>query len=90
MASVTLHLAQDMEQKLREKASRKGQTLEAYLEQLAQEEAQAGNGTAPIATAEAPLSDEEFDRLLDELSEGPALPHLPADFSRADIYADHD
>ncbi|HQU42299.1 MAG TPA: hypothetical protein PK867_05780 [Pirellulales bacterium] len=33
---------------------------------------------------------EEFDRLLDELSSGPALPHLPADFSRADIYADHD
>jgi hypothetical protein len=24
------------------------------------------------------------------LSEGPPLPHLPADFSRKDIYADHD
>ncbi len=36
------------------------------------------------------LSDEEFNQLLDELSEGPPLPPLPADFSRADIYADHD
>ncbi len=37
------------------------------------------------------LSLEEFDRLLDELSEGlPPLPPLPADFSRADIYEDHD
>lgn len=34
------------------------------------------------------LSDVEFDRQLDELcSDGPTL---PADFSRADIYADHD
>lgn len=39
--------------------------------------------------AVAPLSDEEFNRILDAL---PAddLPSLPADFSRADLYADHD
>jgi hypothetical protein len=36
------------------------------------------------------ISLEEFDRLLDDLSNGPPLPHLPDDFSRADIYADHD
>ncbi len=90
MASVTLHLSPDTEQKLRERASQKGQTLEAYLEQLAQDEVRTGKGTAPTPAAQAPLSDEEFDRLLDELSEGPELPHLPADFSRADIYADHD
>lgn len=34
------------------------------------------------------LSDEEFDRQLAEL--GADGPTLPADFSRADIYADHD
>ena len=34
------------------------------------------------------MSDEEFDRQLDELSA--AGPTLPPDFSRADIYADHD
>ncbi len=41
--------------------------------------------------AETPaLSHEEFDRLLDELASGPTLPILPPDFSRADLYADHD
>ncbi len=36
------------------------------------------------------LSDEEFEGLLDELSSETDLRSLPADFSRADIYADHD
>jgi predicted DNA-binding antitoxin AbrB/MazE fold protein len=48
---------------------------------------QANNGPIPDS---APLSDDEFERLLDELaSESTQLP-LPPDFSRADIYADHD
>lgn len=42
------------------------------------------------AVPDAVLSDEDFERLLDELASGPALPHLPADFSRADVYRDHD
>ena len=43
-----------------------------------------------IAFSQAPqeLTADEFDRTLDELS-GHAPP-LPADFSRADIYYDHD
>jgi hypothetical protein len=36
------------------------------------------------------LNSDEFFRLLDELSAEEDLPSLPADFSRADIYADHD
>jgi hypothetical protein len=37
------------------------------------------------------MSIEEFDALLDEITEGlPSLPPLPPDFSRADIYDDHD
>jgi hypothetical protein len=40
--------------------------------------------TAPMPT------DEEFDRSLDELASDATLPPLPADFSRADIYTDHD
>jgi hypothetical protein len=35
-------------------------------------------------------TDEEFDRLLKELASGPPVPTLPADWSRADIYDDHD
>jgi hypothetical protein len=37
------------------------------------------------------ITAEEFDRLLDEFSAGlPALPSLPNDFSRVDIYGEHD
>jgi hypothetical protein len=86
MASVVLNLTSDTERRLREKATRTGQTLETYLEQLARHDAEAANGAG---TTQA-LSDDEFNRLLDELAEGPALPPLPADFSRSDLYADHD
>ncbi len=36
------------------------------------------------------MSDAEFESTLDELAAGPAKPQLPANFSRADIYGDHD
>jgi len=90
MASVIVHLTPETEQRLRDMASQNGQTLEVYLEQLAQQEAQGGNGTTSALATQAVLSDEDFESLLDELSEGAARPHLPADFSRSDIYADHD
>ena len=35
-------------------------------------------------------SDDEFDRALRELASGPVVPTLPADWSRADLYDDHD
>ncbi len=41
MASVILHLPADTEQRLRARAAHNGLTLEAYLEQLAQHEAEA-------------------------------------------------
>jgi hypothetical protein len=88
--TVTLQLASDTERRLRERAAETGQTLEAYLQQLIEREADRPSEAGTL-DQQSPLSDEEFDRLLDELSEGlPPLPPLPADFSRADIYADHD
>jgi len=91
MAGVVLHLRAEIGHQLRQKAIRSGQTLEAYLEQLAEREAQDTNGiTGGSPSSQPALSDEEFDRLLDELSEGPSLSHLPADFTRSDIYSDHD
>jgi hypothetical protein len=89
MTSITLHFRPETEQRLREKASRRGQTLEAYLEQLAEREV-GGDADVPPTNQGGPLNDSEFDRLLDELSAGPRLPHLPVDFSRADVYSDHD
>ena len=91
MTRIVLNLPPETERKLREKAAQTGQTLEAYLEQVAEHDVQGKGGGAPaVSSRHPPLSDEEFDRLLDALSEGPPLPHLPADFSRADLYADHD
>ncbi len=44
-----------------------------------------------VSATNSHLSGEEFDQLLDQISEGlPSLHSLPADFSRKDIYAEHD
>lgn len=53
--------------------------MEEYLSQLA-------NGAVAVVAAQ--LSEEEFDKQLHELSLD--VPLLPNDFSRADIYLDHD
>lgn len=45
------------------------------------------NGNVQAASPQ--LSDAEFERMLDEFSVAGCAP-LPADFSRADIYLDHD
>jgi len=37
-----------------------------------------------------PLSDAEFESILADLSSDGDLPSLPADFTRADIYSEHD
>lgn len=68
---------------LQVQAAERNLPFAAYLEQLVSSgDAIANNGDMSI---------EEFDILLDQLSAGlPDLPHLPADFGRADIYADHD
>lgn len=83
MATITLQLPPDAEQALREKAARTGLTVEAYLQQLVAREAAAAGPADELSAA-------ELDRLLDELAAGPALPPLPADFSRVDIYGAHD
>lgn len=42
-----------------------------------------------VQAVRSDLPDDEFERMLDEFSIGRGRP-LPADFSRADIYSDHD
>jgi len=87
---VILNLSPETEKYLREKAAQSGQILEDYLSALLERETRTANGSTGTGTA-AQVSAEEFDRLLDALSEGlPSLPTLPADWSRADLYADHD
>jgi hypothetical protein len=90
MTTVTIQLAPGTEEKLREKASLRGKSLESYIQELIQEEALATNGTAP-GLAATRLSVAELDRSLDELSADlPSLPRLPSSLSRADIYGQHD
>jgi len=88
--SVTLDLSPETERLLRQKAAQQGLALDSYLRQLAERDAQAVNGDTETASATRVLP-AEFDRLVDELSEGLSpLPTLPADWSRAKLYADHD
>ncbi len=46
-------------------------------------------GSAATESLPAPVTDDEFLRILAGLSSERDLPQLPDDFSRADIYADH-
>ena len=68
--------------KLRAQAAARRMPLDVYLGQFVEPDP---------ATAGAAVSLAEFDRVLEELAALPAgMGSLPADFSRADIYADHD
>jgi hypothetical protein len=96
MSLVMLQFPADTEKKLREQATRAGQTLEAYLEHLAEQATTNGHQTG-IQTQPSNRyisnpnpTQAEFDQLLRTLEAGPRLPVLPSDFSRADIYDDHD
>lgn len=66
---------------LRARAAAMGVPLDAYLRQLVSD---------PSPAAPDPMDAEGFDRWLDELSTGEVSGSLPADFSRSDIYSDHD
>ena len=71
---------------LRTQARARGLSLDSYLRLLA---APAGEATPGDDDSTPDMA--EFDRWLGELSAGfPAAGSLPADFSRADIYHDHD
>jgi hypothetical protein len=86
MSAVILNFAPDMESKLRLAAHRVGHSLEDYLQSLAADHVAA----SPTFSSEPRPTPDEFDRLIRELASGPTLPVLPADFSRNDIYDDHD
>ena len=84
--SVQVNLARETERALKARPAAAGRTLEAFLEEIANREA----GVLNQGQAQAPSDLAEFERGLDEISEGlPQLRTLPADFSRADIYGEH-
>jgi len=68
---------------LRAKATAHRLSLDAYLRILVEKDVIPEPAPQPLL--------EEFDRDMDALAAGlEGLPVLPRDFSRADIYADHD
>jgi hypothetical protein len=82
---MAIHLEEETQrvlERLRTQADARNMGLADYLQLLAE----TGVATAPPAD----LDLREFERLLEQISDGlPVLPALPADFSRADVYAEH-
>lgn len=78
-----ISLSPDLERLIAEQAQALGYaTPEEYLRTVI--------GTPPGDRLPSQISDDEFSQILDELGAEENLPSLPAGFSRADIYADHD
>ena len=96
--TLTVQLTDELRRQLRDRAASRGEELEEYVLHLIERDTSgslAGEGRttldAPgVYPGQAALSNSEFEQLLGDLSSGPELPHLPANFSRADIYSDHD
>ena len=80
--SITINLSADTEQRLREAAARRGDTLEAYLEWLAGQSA--GNGARPAAER---TPEEKVAAWREWVASHAANPHV-ADDSRESIYGD--
>jgi hypothetical protein len=71
----------DVLAKLQSQAAARSMPFDAYLAQFVADEPAVANGGLAL---------DEFDLVLGQLAaEPPKAPPLPADFSRADIYADH-
>lgn len=88
--TVNLNLSAETERRLRDKAAQIGLALEASLQQVIERDALSTEAGAANYPGQQ-MSQDEWERLLDALSDGlPPLPTLPADWSRADIYDDHD
>ena len=77
----TIEVSPEIAEILKAKAMARQLPLDNYLRTLLENDIANRSHSA--------LSIEEFDRDMDELATD-SLPVLPSDFSRADIYADHD
>lgn len=84
---MSLSISPELERRLIEQASAAGySSVEDYLLAIVARECQA----VDVESAVVPLTGEELDKLLASLAFEEPVPLLPADFSRADIYLDHD
>jgi hypothetical protein len=78
----SLNISDKTAELLSARATAEGTSIDEVLQRLVR------NGNVAAATAVHAIAPADLDRLIDqELSDAPLL---PADFSREDIYADHD
>jgi hypothetical protein len=89
MATVTLNLPAETERKLRDRTEKAGMSFETLVRDLVFEAANAPRPW-PRFVSEPKLTDEQFDQWINEISAGATASPLPPDFSREDIYFDHD
>ncbi len=83
MAHTSIEIDTSTAAALTARAEARGMTLDAYLRTLVD--------AGPAMPSNGALSPAEFERGLDDLLAGmPDLPVLPASFSRAEIYGEHD
>lgn len=86
--TVTISLSPQTEARLREQAALFGKDMSTLIRETLEEKFALSNATGIVNLQPA----EDFDQALDEFfaANPERLPALPTDFSRADIYADHD
>jgi len=95
-AMTTIEIEQRTAEMLKVKAEARGLSLADYLRLLAESEALYNAALNVLNTLNdnaksAILEATEIDRVLDELAQGSeGVAPLPANFSREDIYVDHD
>jgi hypothetical protein len=80
MAASVIEVDEKLAATLRSQAEARQLSLETFLQRIAQ--------TSVSLTPAIPLAENEWNRAIDEASGD--FPVLPAGFSRADIYSDHD
>lgn len=89
MSTITLHLPPETEEKLRARAEQAGLTIDSLVRELVVEAAETPR-RLPRFISEPKLTDEQFAKWLEEIAAGTPASPLPPDFSREDIYFDHD
>lgn len=80
MAMSVIELDERVAAKLRAHAAARQLTLETFLQRIAE--------TSALPIPATPLAADDWNRTIEEASGD--FPVLPASFSRADIYSDHD
>jgi hypothetical protein len=88
MSTLTIQLPRETEQKLREKASRSGKSLETYLQELAERAAreEAANGSVPTPQTQSVLTPEQRAAAWRAWVERQPVRPVIADDSRESIY----